>query len=119
MAKYYGEIGYSETKEVRPGVWEEHITERKHYGDILRNFRRQNQGDKVIPDLSVSNAISIVADAYASTHFFAIRYIKWAGAYWLVSNVEVVSPRLILTLGGVYNGTTGNTPLPPVDDGDE
>jgi len=119
MAKYYGEIGYAVTKETVSGVWEEEITERKHYGDVLRNFRRQTQGDKVIPDLTVSNAISIVADAYANEHFFAIRYIKWAGAYWLVSNVEVRSPRLILTLGGVYNGPTGGSPEPTGDDGDE
>lgn len=106
MAKYFGEIGYAETVEIRPGVWEENIVERKHYGDVLRNYRRLNQSDKVIPDISVSNAISIVSDAYADQHFFAIRYIKWAGARWLVTTVEVKSPRLILTLGGVYNGPT-------------
>jgi hypothetical protein len=69
-----------------------------------------DNGDKVNNDISVGNSISIVADAYANTHFFAMRYIKWAGTLWTISDVEVQSPRLILQLGGVYNGPTGPTP---------
>jgi hypothetical protein len=63
-------------------------------------------GTKVNDDLSVNNSISIVADEYANEHFFAIRYVAWAGTLWTVTNVEVQSPRLLLTLGGVYNGPT-------------
>lgn len=104
MAKFHGEIGYGETVEKAPGVWEDVITEKSYYGDVIRNTRQLKEGEGVNADLSVGNSISIVADAYANEHFFAIRYIKWAGALWTVSNVEVQSPRLILRLGGVYNG---------------
>ena len=38
------------------------------------------------------------------SHFFAIRYVKWAGTRWKVDDVEVKRPRLKLTLGGVWNG---------------
>lgn len=106
MAKFYGEIGYGETIEIRRGVWEDVITEYKYYGDVIRNTRRLDSGEKVNNDLSVGNSISIVADAYANEHFFAMRYIKWAGTLWVISDVEVQSPRLILRLGGVYNGPT-------------
>lgn len=106
MARFYGEVGYGESVEVQPGVWEDVITEVKYYGDVLRNARGLETGDKVNNDLSVSNSISIVADPYANEHFFAMRYIKWAGTLWTVSDVEVKSPRLILRLGGVYNGPT-------------
>lgn len=75
-------------------------------GDILRNTRRLQSGESVNDDLSVGNSISIVADAYANEHFFAMRYVQWAGTLWKVSDVEVQSPRLILRLGGVYNGPT-------------
>jgi hypothetical protein len=47
-----------------------------------------------------------MADAYANEHFFAIRYVEWAGVLWTVSMVEVQSPRLLLRLGEVYNGPT-------------
>lgn len=106
MAKFYGEIGYGESIETVPGVWEDVITERKYYGDVLRNTRSLQSGEKVNNDISVNNSISIVADPYAHEHFFAMRYIRWAGTLWIVSNVEVQRPRLILRLGGVYNGPT-------------
>jgi hypothetical protein len=104
MAKFYGEIGYGETVESAPGVHKDQIVEYKYKGDILRNTRRLTEGQSVNNDITVNNSISIVADAYAREHFFAIRYIRWAGVLWTVSDVEVQSPRLILRLGGVYNG---------------
>lgn len=110
MAKFYGEIGYGETVETRPGVWEDVITEYKYYGDVVRNTRQLSSGEKVNDDLSVGNSISIVADAYANEHFFAMRYIRWAGTLWEISNVEVQSPRLVLRLGGVYHGPKAGTP---------
>lgn len=106
MAKFYGAIGYGAAVESAPGVWTDVITEKSYFGDVLRNTRVLASGEKVNNDLSVNNSISIVADAYANEHFFAIRYIRWAGALWTVSEVEVQSPRLLLRLGGVYNGPT-------------
>ena len=105
MAKFYGVVGYAEASvETKPGVYVDQVTERKYFGDILRNARNLEETGKVNKDISVSNSISIVADAYAIDHFFAIRYVEWAGALWTVDNVEVQSPRLLLRLGGVYNG---------------
>lgn len=104
MAKYYGKVGYSNTEETAPGVYRESLLERDYYGDVLKNSRRWERGEHQNDNLTVSNRISIVADAYAFEHFFAIRYIWWEGARWKVSEVEVQRPRLILTIGGVYNG---------------
>lgn len=106
MAKFHGSVGYGQQTETSPGVWEDSITERVYYGDLIRNSRLLREGEKVNSDLSLGNSISIVADAYAREHFFAIRYVEWAGARWTVSEVEVQHPRLILRLGEVYNGLT-------------
>lgn len=106
MAKFYGKVGYGSSVETRPGVWEDVITELPYFGDVIRNTRRLDGGDQVLPDISVQNSISIVADAYANNHFFAMKYVQWMGTLWVVSNVEVQFPRLILRLGGVYNGPT-------------
>lgn len=106
MAKFYGVIGYGESVETAPGVWDDVITQFSYYGDVVRNARKLQEGESLNNDLSVSNSISIIADAYASEHFFAIRYIEWAGTLWTVSDVEVQSPRLLLRLGGVYHGPT-------------
>lgn len=106
MAKFYGEVGYADSVETSNGVWEDDVTEVSYYGDVVQNSRKLITEGDLNPDLSVSNSISIVADAYANEHFFAIRYVKWAGALWTVTSVEVKSPRLLLRLGGVYNGPT-------------
>jgi hypothetical protein len=112
MAKFYGEIGYGESVETPPGggVWKDTIVEFQYYGDVVQNSRRLQEGENLNNDISVNNSISIVADAYAREHFFAMRYIRWAGTLWIVSEVDVQSPRLLLRLGGVYNGPTAGTP---------
>lgn len=109
MARFYGVIGYGETTEKSPGVWVDTIVERSYFGDVIRNTRRLEGTEKLNDDLSVGNSISVVADAYANDHFFAIRYIQWAGTLWTVSEVDVQRPRLILRLGGVYNGPKAGT----------
>lgn len=104
MAKFYGKIGYANTVETKPGVYEEQIVERSYYGDLIRNTRRLQSADQVNDDINISNEISIVADPYATNNFHTMRYAVFMGTKWKISNVEVSCPRLILTLGGVYNG---------------
>lgn len=115
MAKYFGEVGYGDSVETPAGsgVWVDQIVERPYYGDVVRNIRRLDEGEDLNPDVTVQNSISIVADPYAFEHFFAIRYIRWAGTLWTVTSVEVQSPRLILSLGSVYNGPTYQPPPDP------
>lgn len=101
--KWYGSIGFAETVETRPGVWETQITERKYSGDILRNSRRLQSSNQVNDNVTISNQISIVADPYADGNFHSIRYVEFMGAKWKVSDIEVQYPRLVLTVGGLYN----------------
>lgn len=111
MARFYGRVGYGESVEASPGVWVDSVVERNYYGDILRNVRNLREGENLNFDLSVQHSISILADEYAYQHFTEIRYVEWAGILWTVSSIEVQRPRLILSLGEVYNGNT--TPVTP------
>lgn len=104
MAKFCGVVGFAITAETKPGIWSSVITERKYYGDVLSNARRLQTIDQLNDDINVSNRISIVADAFANENFHSMRFVEYMGTVWKVSNVEVQRPRLILTLGGVYNG---------------
>jgi|SRR5690606_3063884 len=106
MARFHGVVGYGATVEQRPGVWVDEIIERPYFGDVIQNAFKQENVEKINQDLGVNNSISIVADAYANEHVSAIRYVQWAGALWEVASVTVQRPRLILRLGGVYNGPT-------------
>lgn len=104
MAKFYGKIGYAETLKTAPGVYEDAITEREYFGDLIRNTRRLQSSDKVNDDINISNEISIVSDPFAIQNFHSMRYVEFMGAKWKITNVEVQYPRLILTIGGLYNG---------------
>lgn len=104
MAKYCGRIGYCKQVETRPGVWEEQITTRQYYGDLIKNNRRLQSTEQVNDDINISNEISIIADPYANENFHSMRYAELMGTKWKITNVEVRYPRLILTLGGLYNG---------------
>ena len=104
MAKFYGTIGYVKTVETEPGMWEEQKTERQYSGELVKNTRRLESSGGVNDNVNISNEVSIVADPYAYENFHAMRYIKFMGAKWKINNVEVRYPRLILTIGGVYNG---------------
>lgn len=104
MNKFYGKIGYAITKETTPGVWVEQIVERSYYGDVIRNIRRLQSSENLNDDINISNEISIVADAFANQNFHSMRYVEYMGTKWKVSSIEVKYPRLILSIGGVYNG---------------
>lgn len=108
MARFCGEVGYGNSVESSDGsgVYVDEITEFPYRGDVIRNTRQNVEGEKVNDDITVSNSISIVADQFAIDHFFKIKYVRWMGEVWTVRDVEVRPPRLILSLGSVYNGPT-------------
>lgn len=106
MAKYHGKIGFVTFTESSPGVKVETPVEREYFGDVLRNSKRWETAQQLNDNLTVNNQISIVADQYARDNLFAIRYAYWMNTRWKITSVDVQHPRLILTIGGVYNGPT-------------
>ena len=106
MGRFYGEVGYGKQIETAPGVWTEQITTRNYYGEVLRNVVKTQGAETLNDNLNVDNRISIVADPFAYKNFSSMRYVKWMGALWKINSVEVQRPRLILTIGGVYNEQT-------------
>lgn len=105
MAKWYGVIGYVTTVETAPGVWKEDTEKRNYAGDILRNTSRwSTTSDSTNDDLNINNQISILADPFAYQNFHSMRFIEFMGAKWKITSVDASQyPRLILTIGGVYN----------------
>lgn len=105
MAKFYGPIGYAIPKETSPGVWTDQITERYYAGDVTRNnFRWSSSQNSTNDDLNINNQISIISDPFATDNCYSMKYVGFMGTKWKITNVEVQYPRLILTIGGVYNG---------------
>ena len=106
MAKWFGKVGYISTEEVEtsPGVWKAVPIEREYYGDLILNHKRFEQASQINDNLILQNEISIVADPYAVQHFHEIRYVTIGDSIWKVTAVDVQYPRLVLSVGGVYNG---------------
>jgi hypothetical protein len=132
MARFYGKVGYGVSEETVPGVWSEKITERAYYGDILNDLRSTSASEKVNDDVRLQHRISIVAEAFSEIfsgdfsgdysedfsggdvleNYLQIKYVEWAGFLWTVNSVDVERPRLILSLGGVYNGPRPEVVVP-------
>lgn len=107
MTKFYGVVGYAQDNvEIAPGVIDSVIIERNYYGDVNRVGIRARMNDNILPSLDITHEFSVMADAFAYEHFSDMRYVHWMGAYWTIKNIEVQRPRLILRVGGVYNGPT-------------
>lgn len=104
MAKIHSKIGFSNPEETAPGVWEDVISEREYFGTIIRQSRQWQATQNVNDNLVLNNRISVVSDDFARDNFSTMKYIIWGGVYWEISSVEVERPRLILSIGGVYNG---------------
>ena len=105
MTKWFGKVRYSETVETVPGRWESVDTTREYFGDVKRNSTRwAGNPNSVNDDLTINTQISIVADPFALDKFYSMKWIEYMGSKWKITNVEPQFPRLVITLGGVYNG---------------
>lgn len=105
MDKWFGKVGYSETVETAPGVWTPQVTVHEYYGDVKRNTTSwAGNSDSTNDNLTVNRQVSIVADPFAIENFYSMKWIEYLGARWKITSVEPQFPRLLLTLGGVYNG---------------
>ena len=103
MAKFYGKIGYAITQETRPGVWEDTYVERPYCGEQLNTRSKWQTSSQLNDNIDVSNQLSIIADPFAYQNFYHMRYVEYLGCKWKIEAVEIQRPRLILTIGGVYN----------------
>lgn len=108
--RYSGKVGFVETRETSPSVWEDISTEVPYVGYVLQAGRKFEPSQVTTNyDVNTGNRISIVADRYVTSHFQSLRYIWWQGCKWRVVNVDIQPPRAILTLGGLWNHDTTGT----------
>lgn len=102
MAKFYGEIGYSETTEISPGVWGDTVVGKNYYGEIFKESHRWSTSKEVNDDFRINASVSILADAYAYKNVKHIKYVKYLGVKWKVVEITPEYPNITLTLGGEY-----------------
>lgn len=110
--KFSGKIGFwlGDIK-TKPGIYKSNIVEKTYTGDVLKNIRNfQSDENQINDNLRVNNRLSIISDLYMQKNWASIKYVLWNGVKWKVSSVDVSSyPRVVLELGGVYNGEKTST----------
>ena len=104
--KFHGPVGFTERIEKRPGVWVQGPVEHDYSGNVLQRSLNYRSGESVNDDIVHSQQISILADPYARNHVGSMKYVRWMGTAWKITEIKVQPPRLILSLGGPYNGAT-------------
>lgn len=105
MAKWAGKIGFLITEEKKGSIWEEHVIEKPYTGDVISaTYRNAPASEKLNDDLSVTQDLSIVADNFAINNAYRIRYATMLGGKWKVTTIKPQFPRLVLSIGGLYNG---------------
>lgn len=109
--RYSGRVGYvHDAVETIPGIWEPAIIVKRMRGNVESLTSRSDNNDKVNSDLSTTHRISVVGDKYSFANFMYIRFAEHMGQFWEVNSVQVMGrPRMILNIGGLYNGPTDPT----------
>lgn len=105
MSKWIGKVGFAVSGEKEPGLWVDEVVEKSYKGEMLSDRWRRQNSSGVNDNINLSNSISIIANPYAFGHCSSIVYVEINGEKWKVTDVDTSTPpRLILTVGGVYNG---------------
>lgn len=104
MARWSGVIGYGITEETAPGVYDvDHIVEKRYKGDSMKFTNSWSGSSNLNDNLNYSRSISIIADRFAYENWVNIRYVVIDGVKWKVTSVDPDnSPRLVLSIGGLY-----------------
>lgn len=104
MSKFSGLVGYVTQLETSPGVWSSVENSNMMKGDVIRQSSNSQNGDKVNSDVTLSHRVSLLGDAHSFNNYYNIRWVEVDGRKWQVASVEIQRPRIIVTLGGVWNG---------------
>lgn len=104
MGRFSGKIGFVETVETSPGIFEPVVTERPYHGEMItRRIRLDANGDSTNDDLTLNNDISVVADKFSKEHLGYMRYVILHDLKWKITSATIEYPRIRLAIGGLYN----------------
>lgn len=106
MNKYRGRIAYAYHEETSPGIFEEFTQVRYRRGDVQEERRSLAYREFVNGERSMNLKLSIVADKFDFAHFSDMVWAELYGKKWVVESAVPASPRINITLGGLYHENT-------------
>lgn len=106
--KFHGFLGFVKFVEsgTSPGKFDVVEEEIPVKGDLLRNALKYEpvEGNEKL-NMAISNRFSFIAPNRVFENFEFLKFITWNNVRWNISNIEVNSPRLIVSISGVYNAS--------------
>lgn len=102
--RYSGKLGIAQQTEVRPGVWEETITERDVLGTVKQRTEVLEQGDNILPRYSTTTSISVLSRGLGPMDNSMLRYVTWLGKRWQIASTVTDYPHLTFFIREEYHG---------------
>ena len=111
MAQYSGMLGYvMPAKEDPPGIWKPSaVVEKLGRGDLIGQTINNEDVGGLSDGITINNQLSIIMDPFVNKNLESLKYVILYGTRWEIKSMTINRPRVILTLGGVYNGEYPST----------
>lgn len=104
MLRYSGKLGIAQQTEVRPGIWEETVTEVPVLGTVRNRTETLDGADSVLPRYRTTTSVSVPARGQGQMDNSDIRYLTYKGKRWQIGSIVDDYPNLVIYIGEVYNG---------------
>ena len=104
--RYSGKLGLVEQLEVRPGIWEEVVTEVPVLGTVRQRTEVLTGEGTVLPEYGTTTSISVPARGVGPQDNSMIRYVTYKGLRWQIRSIVDEPPRIVIYVGEVYRGPT-------------
>lgn len=103
--KFSGKAGFRiDDVETEHGVYEPIVVVKAIKGSVVINhYQHQNSDKSTIDNVRITNQLSIVANQFLNEHISNLMYIEFQGVKWKVESFDIRPPRVVVSLGGVYN----------------
>ncbi len=104
--RYSGKLGIVEQVELRPGVWDERVTEVSVLGTVRQRTEVLNGATSILPEYGTTTSISVPARGVGPMDNSMIRYITYKGLRWQIRSIVDEPPRIVIYIGEEYHGPT-------------
>lgn len=104
MARFAGLVGYVTQEETSPGIWSSVEKSVMMKGELIRQSSNNRDAGKVNSDITLNHRVSLMGDSYSFDNYYNIKWVMVDKVKWEVSSIEIQRPRLILAIGGLWNG---------------
>lgn len=103
--KFSGKAGFRiDDVEIEPGVYKPQVVVKAIKGSVVSNsYQHQNSDKSTIDNVRITNQLSIVANQFLNKHITNLMYVEFQGVKWKVESFDIQPPRVVVSLGGVYN----------------